>query len=333
METRRDVLKDDAITATGPQVIVEECPHKDNTNVFTTDWCVVNVSVCNLRQSASHTAIGRSQALLGTPLRILQKSTTWWEVEAPDHLTAWVHPSALKEVTREELSEWNHQRQVVVTATYAFVYQLPSAKAQTVSDVVAGDRLKLINCRDRYFYVEYPDGRQGFIRRADSEELSNWRERITHTPASIINTAQKLMGIPDMAGGTSTKGVDADGLIRTILIQHDILVPHDMIRLANIGVRIFSSTSLDNLNPGDLLVFGDKDENKEGDVAIKHIGLYIGNGEFIHCYGWVKTNSLLPTGKNYDKYYRDHLLWAQRFLPFVNKSSDLKTTDQIAMYQ
>lgn len=333
METHRDVLKDDAITTRGLQAIAEECPHTDSTNVLTTDWCVVNVSVCNLRQSGSYTAIGRSQALLGTPLRILQKSTTWWEVEAPDHLTAWVHPSALKEVTREELREWNRQRQVVVTATYAFVYQLPSAKAQTVSDVVAGDRLKLVSCRDRYFYVEYPDGRQGFIRRADSEELSSWRERITHTPASIINTAQKLMGIPDMAGGTSTKGVDADGLIRTVLFQHDILAPRDMAQQAKMGVRIFSVASLGNLNAGDLLVFGDKNTDKEDGVVIKHVGLYIGNGEFIHCYGWVKTNSLLPTGKHYEQYYRDHLLWAQRFLPFVNKANDLKTTDMVTMYQ
>lgn len=45
METRRDVLKDDAITTRGLQAIAEECPHTDSTNVLTTDWCVVNVSV------------------------------------------------------------------------------------------------------------------------------------------------------------------------------------------------------------------------------------------------------------------------------------------------
>lgn len=332
METRRDALKETAFTATEIHGTAEERTYKNNVDVLSTNWCIVNVSVCNLRQSGSYTATGRSQALLGTPLRILQKST-WWEVEAPDHFTAWVHPSTLKEVTHKELCEWNRQRQVVVTATYAFVYQQPSAKARTISDVVAGDRLKLISCRDRYFYVEYPDGRQGFIRRADSEELSCWRKHIEHTPESIINTAQKLMGIPDMAGGTSTKGVDADGLIRTVLFQHDILVPRDMIRQADMGVRIYSIASLNNLSPGDLLVFGEKGENKDDNPTIKHVGLYIGNGEFIHSYGWVKTNSLLATDKNYNKYYRDHLLWAQRFLPFINKSSDLKTTDLVAMYQ
>lgn len=316
----------------GMREFTEDNARRNSTDGLSADWGIVNVSVCNLRQDGSYTAEARSQALLGTPLRILQKSE-WWEVEAPDHVTAWVHPSAVRGVTREQLSEWNSQRQVVVTATYAFVYQLPSAKAQTVSDVVAGDRLKLISCRDRYFYVEYPDGRQGFIRRADSEELNSWRERVERTPESIVSTAQKLMGVPDMAGGTSTKGVDSDGLIRTVLFQHDILVPRDMERQASLGVRIFTSASLNNLSCGDLLVFGDKDPMDKDNATVKHVGLYLGNGEFIHSYGWVKTNSLLPESKNYDAFYAGHLLWAQRFLPFINRSSDLRTTDLIAMYQ
>ena len=45
-----------------------------------------------------------------------------------------------------------------MTALTGIVFEAPSPKAATVSDVVAGDRLKDLGRKGRYWRVGFPDG-------------------------------------------------------------------------------------------------------------------------------------------------------------------------------
>ena len=132
-------------------------------SAFAQEWGVVNISVCNLRDTPTYSAEMVSQALLGTPVHILQTggSYNWPQVQTPDTYTGWVHKDAITVMDYAVYHAWNVAPKVVVTALTGIVYQEASKHSATVSDVVAGDMLRYLGKRGNYFKVAFPDGRTG----------------------------------------------------------------------------------------------------------------------------------------------------------------------------
>lgn len=302
----------------------------DSGNVGERAWAIVNVSACNLRSEGDYNAPQSSQALLGMPLRVIRRDG-WLQVQTPDGYIAWVLPSTVQRVTAEALGGWNTSPQIVVTALYGFVYSRPDAGSQTVGDVCAGDRLKFTGHDGHFYQVEYPDGRRGFISPDICREVNDWRKTLRRDGASIVSTARRLMGLPYMWGGTSTKGVDCSGFVRTTLLQHDIIIPRDASQQACKGRHIEIDDRFDSLRTGDLLFFGRK-ATDEDDAHVSHVGIYIGSGRFIHSLGYVHESSFRPEDEDYDAYDLKRLLWAQRVLPYINKEDGLLTTDRHPFY-
>ena len=61
------------------------------------NYGMVDISVCNMRETPNYSAEMVSQALLGTPVEILQYGGDygWPEVKTPDGYTGWVHKEYL----------------------------------------------------------------------------------------------------------------------------------------------------------------------------------------------------------------------------------------------
>lgn len=285
---------------------------------------IVNVSVCNLRAEGDFSSEMMTQGLMGMPVKVLQRDG-WYRVQTPDRYIAWVHRVGIHPVTLEELTAWNKAEKVVVTAHYGFIYSKPDVKSQTVSDVVAGNRLKFEGRKGAFFAVSYPDGRKGYLPRTLGETESQWRKNLKQDAASIIATAKTLIGVPYLWAGTSSKGVDCSGFMRTTLYLHDIIIPRDASQQAYKGEHIDIAPDCSNLIPGDLIFFGRK-ATAERRERVVHVGMYIGNGRFIHSQGDVRINSLLPEDELFDAYNLGRLLFAARLLPHINKEEGLNTT-------
>lgn len=285
---------------------------------------IVNVSVCNLRAEGDFSSEMMTQALMGMPVKVLQRDG-WYRVQTPDNYIAWVHRVGIHPVTEEELTAWNRAEKVVVTSHYGFVYSKANESSQTVSDVVAGDRLKLEGRKGAFYRVSYPDGRTGYVSRKIAKTEKEWRATLKQDASSIIATAKTLMGVPYLWAGTSSKGVDCSGLMRTVLYLHDIIIPRDASQQAYVGEHIDIAPDFSNLVPGDLIFFGRKatPERKE---RVVHVGMYIGEGRFIHSQGDVRISSFLPEDELFDAYNLGRLLFAARVLPYINKEKSLNTT-------
>lgn len=93
---------------------------------------------------------------------------------------------------------------------------------------------------------------------------------------SVIATATDAMGRPYRWGGTGADGggFDCSGLIQHAYGQHGMVLPRTSAEQARQGKAV--SKKLGSLLPGDLLTFS----NRGGPVS--HVGLYIGEGRFIH---------------------------------------------------
>lgn len=92
---------------------------------------------------------------------------------------------------------------------------------------------------------------------------------------SIVTLAREQLGRRYVFGGTSPRrGFDCSGLVKYIATILHIDIPRTARMQARVGEAVAKDTS--QLLPGDLLTFG-------RGSRISHIGIYVGNGRFIHA--------------------------------------------------
>lgn len=89
----------------------------------------------------------------------------------------------------------------------------------------------------------------------------------------IISYAKKYLGVNYRFGRSSSKAFDCSGFTMFIFRAAGIHLPHSAAGQANLGLSVEKS----KLKPGDLVFF---ETYKPG---ISHVGMYIGNGHFIHA--------------------------------------------------
>lgn len=289
------------------------------------EYGVVNISVCNMRSTPDFDSEMVSQALMGTPVHIIGNSDSqpfpWPEIETPDEYTGWVHYAAVTRMSFDQYHAWNSAPKAVVTALTGVVYAKSSTRSATISDVVAGDRLKLIKKRGAWLKVGFPDGRQGWIQRKTAMVEREWRMKLDQSPAAVLESAKSMLGFPYIWAGMSPKGMDCSGFVRTVLFMHDIIIPRDAGPQSRIGETI---EDRDSLQPGDLVFFGSRRAN--GTPRVSHVGFYLGDGKFIHSLGYVKIGSFVPGAPEYDSYNTDRYLMGARILPYIDKVPEITTT-------
>lgn len=124
-----------------------------------------------------------------------------------------------------------------------------------------------------------------------------------HIPASekgqaIVDEAMKYLGVPYVWGGTTPSGFDCSGLVQYVCNSLGIDITRTTYTQINDGVAVTRS----ELSPGDLVFFADN-----GDVH--HVGIYIGNDEFIHA---PRTGDVVKISSLNESYYSQEYYGARR---------------------
>ena len=92
----------------------------------------------------------------------------------------------------------------------------------------------------------------------------------------LLDYAKYFKGGKYVWGGTSPKGFDCSGYVQYLYKKHHINLPRTAWAQSKQGI----SVDKNHLEKGDLLFF--LTDKKRG-IPITHVGIYIGNGEFIHA--------------------------------------------------
>lgn len=111
--------------------------------------------------------------------------------------------------------------------------------------------------------------------------------------------AYKMVGRPYRYGGASPAGFDCSGLVHYSYRQAGVALP----RATEAQLAAARRVKLAELRPGDLLFF-----NQEG-KRFGHVGLYLGNGRFVHAPSSGKT---VRTDRLDAPYWKKHLTEARR---------------------
>lgn len=273
---------------------------------------VINISVANLRSNPKHSAELATQATLGTPVKVLKKEGGWYYIQTPDKYLSWVDDGGLKLMDESTFNEWQAADKIIFTEIYGHSYS-DENQDQTVSDLVAGNVLEVINETDAYFQVVYPDGRKAFVAKNVAEPFGDWIKKLDPSHENLVATSKELMGVPYLWGGTSTKGMDCSGFTKTIYFLNGMVIPRDASQQVRTGKAIDSVQNFDDLEKGDLLFFGRKATDSTAEKVV-HVGMWIGNDEFIHASDMVRISSMNSQAENFDEYNRNRYLRTKRIL-------------------
>ena len=86
----------------------------------------------------------------------------------------------------------------------------------------------------------------------------------------VVRYAKRFIGVRYVYGGSSPRsGFDCSGFVRYVYAHFGVSLPHSSYAQFGDGRRV----SRRSLRPGDLVFFD----------GVGHVGLYVGNGRFIHA--------------------------------------------------
>lgn len=273
-------------------------------------WGLVNVSVCNIRLIPSYSAELTSQALMGTPVMLLKKENGWLMLQTPDRYIGWVDSDAIAVLTLDDYLDWKSSERIFYKGKTGDIFG-DAEKKKIISDVVAGCILRTIGIRGKDYRVILPDGRTGFIPVAHAMNLDDLDPDKLLTPENLISCAESFTGIPYLWGGTSVKGFDCSGFVKTVYYLSGIILARDASLQFRHGTETDTVNIPGSLNPGDLLFFGSV---REGKPRATHVAMYTGDTEYIHASGMVRINSFDSARTNFSRYRRDTFIGVRRII-------------------
>ena len=289
-------------------------------------WALVTLSVVNMRYNPAHSAEMATQALMGTPLRVLQEENGWYLVQTPDRYIAWTESAGIALKTEAQMAAWKVADRVIFLGDAGLILTGQSKETLPVSDIVTGGILAASSSTGNggpMLAVELPDGRTGFLPVGGIRRFSEWCSTVKPDSTDLVRTGLTMMGRPYLWGGTSVKGFDCSGFTKTLYLTGGLILSRDASQQVLQGTEVDSTMIWKGLKTGDLLFFGRKATATAG-ARVSHVGMYIGDSQFIHCSGMVRINSLDPVRSNYKPYYRTNLLRVKRIIGAEGMPSTVK---------
>ena len=236
-----------------------------------TDYVVIK-PVVNMYSKPSETSDVVSQVIYATNVSRVKTKWHWVNVRTADDYTGWILLSNLRKSKSQPYAV--NGSVIRVSQLSANIYHEPDVtKHAPMLTIPWETRLEVlpdkVDENGRWLKVHLPDGSQGFIQKGDVSS--------DFTPLTIdqmIAVAKKFLGVTYTWGGSSDYGFDCSGFTQMLVRQRGIIMPRDAdLQAAWSGV---TPVERKDLQPGDLLFFGDRPDH------ITHTGMYIGNGQFIH---------------------------------------------------
>ena len=240
-----------------------------NTAFAATEYKVITGNSVNVRSgpSTSYSSIGKLNK--GDKVEYLGDSGSWVKVKY-NSKTGYVYGSYVGEDTSSITTKY-------VTATTLNVRSGAGTSYQVIGSLSKGTKVEVISESNGWSKINY-NGKTGYV---SSQYLSSTATNNSQSTSSsvdkVISMAKSLLGKPYVWGAEGPSSFDCSGFTYYVFKNAaNISLPRVSKDQSTYGTYVSKS----NLRVGDLIFF-DTDGSNDGNVS--HVGIYLGNNEFIHA--------------------------------------------------
>ena len=292
----------------------------------------VTGSGLRLRSKATTDSATLDSASKGEVAVVLDKSGDWYKV-IYNQQEGYMHADYLEVSTRENV-ELGYG---VVNGSSVNLRKGPGTTYATVAKAAKGDQAYIIGINTGWYKVIYGDNvcyiRSDYMdltevpyenkdssksplfyqggkstgvavsasalksaENAEKEEV----EEVVPLGERIVSVAKTCLGVPYVWGGESMSGFDCSGLVHYVLRT----LGFSPYRTSSDQYRMGTYVSKSELQPGDIVFFAGTYKS-----GISHVGIYVGNGKFIHA---PNSNAVVRYDTLSSGYYAEHYYGARR---------------------
>lgn len=276
---------------------------------------IVTENAVNFRANPNTSSKILCQLKKGTRVKVIVSEGEWFKVSYSD-ATGWINDNYV--IVRDEKISAG-----VVSGSVVNVRRKPDISSEVLAKLTKGTKVEIFEHSGDWYRISIGEERYGWIHadyvKIQEEKVSRGAEvdrvgtadepeqessKNEDIRQNIVEFAKTLLGIKYKYGGNTTKGFDCSGFVSYVFKKFGITLDRTSAGMGNGGKPVEKSA----LKPGDLVFF----DTNGGLNGINHVGIYIGDGKFIHASSYlgrkVTINSLS------DKYYSKTYMRARDYL-------------------
>lgn len=228
---------------------------------------LINAPVLNIYLQPEKDTEVDSQAIYGSAVAVVDQKNDWSKIKTVDGVEGWVQSAQL--TTNPSYEDSVDVRPI--KSLFAHIYCVTDTSPRPpLLTLPYGSKVKLnkpVDTGERWVLIELVTGEQAWIQRGDIDFAPQVK-----TLEETLVFSKKFLGLPYTWGGASSYGFDCSGFVQMLFREMGLQLPRNSRDQAACNLLI--SIAQEDLQPGDLVFFGK--------TGITHVGLYLGNDEFIH---------------------------------------------------
>lgn len=297
---------------------------------------VVKGDILNIRKSPSTSSEVLEQLEKGMKVTITSSSAGWYKVSY-NGITGWVSSEF---VTVKQVSSSS----ATIKEDDVNLREKATTDALVLRTFSKGTSVSVLSSTDKWYKVRTSDGKTGWVfkdfvsvKSTGSSTVSSTKsssakkttsrgtteqqrdisqseddgkedavtESVSDTRQQLIAYAKKFLGVRYVYGGSSPKGFDCSGFVLYVNNHFGINLERVAADQAKQGTKV----SRANLRAGDLVFF----DTNGGRNYINHVGIYIGDGMFIHASSGSNARKVVISNLG-EGFYSNAYMSARRFL-------------------